>query len=387
MLQGITVMFRWPLMIGFAVLGLYMVGNLFPDQAIILKVHDAILAYDPGISQGMWHDLTARIAAQPEHYPPALVAQLQQLMGPNWTRKIHLVGYLGTINPEQILPAVLLNAVPAGLAGFIIVAMLAAMKGCLAGTVNGTSAYFVKDIYQNLIRPNAANRELIAVSWISTAAMMAMGLYMGLYTQNINRIWGWIIMGLGAGGLAPALLRLYWWRCNSWGMIGGALLGCIGAIVQYNLLPEMVEWHQFLLMTALSLIGTIGGSYLAAPPALETIRHFYRTTRPFGFWGPLWRELPAEEKRSFAKEHRADITTVPFALLWQVTLFLLPMQLVIKAYGSFWRTLPLFLVGLAGMYWFWWRNLPAAESTAPSPGASGEGSGEPVFATEPVALR
>ena len=44
------------------------------------------------------------------------------------------------------------------------------------------------------------------------------------------------------------------------------------------------------------------------------------------------------------------------------------MQLVIKSYGSFWKTLPLFLFALAGMYWFWWRNLfPHSTPTAPPP--------------------
>ena len=47
--------------------------------------------------------------------------------------------------------------------------MLAAMKGSLAGMVNGTSAFFVKDIYQAFIRPDAKTRELIAASWLSTA--------------------------------------------------------------------------------------------------------------------------------------------------------------------------------------------------------------------------
>jgi hypothetical protein len=61
------------------------------------------------------------------------------------------------------------------------------------------------------------------------------------------------------------------------------------------------------------------------------------------------------------RENRRDILTVPFALLWQVTLYLLPMQLVIKSYQAFFWTLPLFLIGLAGMYFFWWKPLMKPE--------------------------
>jgi Na+/proline symporter len=230
--------------------------------------------------------------------------------------------------------------------------------------VNYASAFAVRDIYQLVLRPKASNRELIAASWIATGSVMAAGLAIGLTAKSINDLWGWFIMSLTAGGLAPALLRLYWWRCNGWGVAGGLLLGTVGSIVQRQVFPHMLEWQQFLLMTSLSFAGTIGGSLLTAATPLETLRHMYRTTRPFGWWGPLWKELSAEEQKAWGKEHVNDIATVPFAMLWQVTMFLLPMQLVIKSYDSFWMTLPLFLVGLSGMYWFWWRNLPpAAPST------------------------
>jgi hypothetical protein len=66
---------------------------------------------------------------------------------------------------------------------------------------------------------------------------------------------------------------------------------------------------------------------------------------------------PAMRER-MRRENRNDLLAVPFVLLWQVTLFLLPMLLVIKAYATFLQTLPWLLLGTAGMYWFWWRNLP-----------------------------
>lgn len=378
-LQGVMVMFRWPLMIGFASLGVYLVAENFPDMSVVGQVHDLIQQHHQ-VDAGMWHEMTARIAAAPAQESPALISGLQQLLGNDWASKIHLISYNGTVNPEQILPAVLMNKVPVGLAGFIIVAMLAAMKGTLAGTVNVSSAYFVKDIYQNLLRPKAANRELIIASWISTAGMVAIGLYFGLYAKSINTLWSWILMGLGAGSLIPFTLRFYWWRCNSWGVFGGIMVGLLGAMVQQTLaqrFPDfaMVEWKLFLLMIALALLGTLAGTWLTPPAPMETLRHFYRTTRPFGWWGPVKATFSPAELRELTSEHRNDIIAVPFALLWQVTLFLLPMQLVIKAYDSFWGTLPLFLIGCAGMYWFWYRNLSAPDI----PAASDQQESKPAY--------
>jgi Na+/proline symporter len=361
-LQGITVMFRWPLMLGFAVMGIYLVHQMYPDPGVIARASELIHAQYPALVEGQWHDFTSRIAANPQAFPSALIDGLTSALGSDWRGKLAIVSYRGTVNPEQILPAVLINKVPAGMAGLLIVAMLAAMKGSLAGVINGASAYFVKDIYQTVWRPKASNRELIAASWLSTMAMMGVGLAMGLSASSINNIWGWLMMSLTAGSLAPAALRLYWWRCNGWGVAGGLVLGSVGALVQRFAWPDMVEWQQFLFMTGLSFLGTVGGSLLTAPTPLETLRHFYRTTRPFGWWRPLWNELEPGERAAWRKEHRNDILTVPFALLWQVTLFLLPMQLVIKSYDAFWKTLPFFLLALGGMYWFWWRNLPPARS-------------------------
>ncbi len=209
--------------------------------------------------------------------------------------------------------------------------------------------------------PKRKHFELMATSYIATLAIVAAGFYFGIAAGSINDLWGWIIMSFNAGALAPGVLRLYWWRCNAWGMFGGLALGGIGAVAQRFYAPTMPEWESFVIMTSLSFIGTIGISLLTAPTPIPVLRNFFRTTRPFGAWGWLMRELPADQQKALRKEHRNDILTVPFALLAQVTLFLMPMQILVKTYGTFWRTLPLFLIGVIGLYFFWWRPLPACE--------------------------
>jgi len=360
--QGIMTMFRWPLMMGFAVLGIYFVAQTYPDLSTVRSAADAIHAQYPAIVASNWHDLTSDIVNHPDRHPAALVQTLQQLFGDQWQFKLPLVGVHGTINPEQILPAVLLNVVPTGLRGLIVVAMFAAMMSCKNGFVNASSSYVVKDIYQAFLRPHASNRELIVTSYASTLAIVAIGFYFGVAASSINNLWGWLIMSLMAGQLAPGLLRLYWWRCNAWGCVGGTVLGCVGAVAQRLLLPDLNEIYQFLLTAGLSFAGCIGASLVTAPTPLPVLQNFYRTTRPFGLWAPLRGEITGAAREAMDRENRSDILAVPFTLLWQVTMFLLPMQLVTKTYTAFWSTLPLFLIGATGMYFFWWRPMMHREA-------------------------
>lgn len=355
--QAILTMFRWPLMVGFAVLGILFVSANFPDTSVIKHAADAVHAAYPATAANNWHDLTSDIINNPSSYPPALIQSLEAALGSEWRLRLPLVGFNGSINPEQILPAVLLNMMPTGIKGLLVVAMLAAMMSTQTGMVNGACAYFVKDIYQAFVRPKAGNRELIFASYGIAIAITVVGFYLGVAASSINDLWSWIIMSLMAGQLAPGLLRLYWWRCNAWGCVGGSVLGAAGAISQRILMPEMGEVNQFLFTAGLSFVGTISTSLLTAPTPMPVLRHFYKTTRPFGFWGPLRSEVSGDARVAMDRENRNDIIALPFTLLWQVTMFLLPMQLVTRTYTAFWATLPLFLIGAAGMYVFWWRPM------------------------------
>jgi len=362
MFQGLMIAFRWPLMISIAVLGLLLVDRFFPRPELVEQAAAIVHRHYPDANQAYWHDLTSAVINHPESAPAGLVDELRGVLGPNWSAKLPLVGVNGTVNPEQILPAVLLHSVPAGLRGFFLVAMLAAMMSTLTATVNQAAAMMVNDIYRDRLRPAAANRELIIASYVSSLLILIVAFWMGVNAGSINDLWAWIVMSLSAGMLAPQVLRLYWWRCNGWGVVAGTALGGLGSIGQRLVAPTMVEWQQFLLMIALSFGGTIIGSLLTAPTPRDTLRHFYRTTRPFGAWGPLRDELTPTQRATDAREHRQDQLAVPFIMVAQVALFLLTMQFMIHAYAALAWTAAIFLVAVVGVHRFWWRALPPADN-------------------------
>jgi len=361
LLQGVTVMFRWPLMISFAILGIFVVARQIPGRDAAAEAAALIHAAKPGLTESAWHGYTSGLVHHPETIPPEVARRMPEILGANWQSGLLLIGANGTVNPEVVMPAVLLNSLGSGLRGLLIVSLLSALMGVLTGNVNGASALFVRDIYQNFLRPKASMRELMFWAYLSSGLIILASFALGLAAPNINSLWSWIVMGLTAGSLGPGLLRLYWWRTNAWGMAAGIFMGGIAALLQRWFAPGMAEWAQFTLMTTISVVATVAGSLLTAETAKDVVKYFHQTTRPFGFWGPFWKELPETDKISWAREHRNDIITTGVALVWQVCLFLLPMQFLTRNWQGFFGTLPIFLLGCVGLYFFWWKNLPSAD--------------------------
>ncbi len=351
-------MFRWPMMIAFAVLGLYLVKDLFPDQSVLSQAVTLIKTNLGQIDKSRWGDTLSGIMHHPENYPEQLIVGLKSLFGQDWQTKLHLLSFEGTVNPERILPAVILFNVPLGFRGLILVALIAASMSTFDSTVNMTIGFFTRDIYQGYLRRKATNKELIYVSWAFGIALVSVGFLFGYTVRSINDIWDWFIMALGGGLLVPLFLRFYWWRFNGGGFAIGTAAGITGAILQRIFFPDMDSRLQFVIMVLIGMAGSIIGTFITGPTDRKVLENFYRTTRPFGFWKPLIGILDPEVRVAMLKEHRNDMLALPFTLAWQIALFMLPMQLIVRSYRAAVVTSVIFIVGLIGMYVFWYRNLP-----------------------------
>ncbi|RPH37685.1 sodium:solute symporter, partial [bacterium] len=347
---------RWPMMIGFAVLGLFLVDELFPQQGVLAQAATLIKTALPEVPKERWTDTLAALRNVPEQFPPALVQGLKDLLQGDWAAKLQMVSYEGTVNPESIVPAVILFYIPIGIRGFIVVAFVAAALSVFNSTVNMTTAYFTRDIFQRYISRKAHTRKLLMASYLFALLLVISGLTLAYYLHSINQIWGWVMMGLGGGIAVPSMLKFYWWRFNGTGFAAGTAVGIAAAIVQALLWPGLPEWQQFLIVAAVSLLATIVGTYAGKPIDESVITRFYRTTRPFGFWKPYKAMLDPAVRTAMEREHRNDLLAVPFTLGWQITLFLLPMQLLIRSGSDLPLTFGIFVVCLAGLYWFWYRR-------------------------------
>ena len=260
-------------------------------------------------------------------------------------------------DPESILPSVINEMVPIGIKGLLVAGLMAAAMSTFDSTVNAGAAYWVKDIYQAYLNPNADNKKLILHSRWSSIIIVLLGLFFTVFIKNINEIWGWITMGIGAGLLIPMLMRWYWWRLNGYGFALGTAGGMIAAFIQKGFFPGIPEYFAFTIASGASLVFLVAGTYLTAPTEQSVLTEFYRRTRPFGWWKPVVKNIPDSYMAQINAENWRDRIATFFAVPWQVVLFLFMMMVVMGRHDSLlWLALILVILSV-GLYYFWYRHL------------------------------
>lgn len=358
---------RWPLMIAFAILGLFLVGSMFPAPDTIEQASLLIQQQIPDVTAATWHSVTYEIINNPAMFDPSLIAGLESLLGEQaWKDKLLMVGYHGSVDPERVMPAVLLNEIPAGLRGLLLVALIAASMSTFDSNVNMAAGIFMNDVYKKYLRPSASVRELVFSTWAFIALVVLIGFLFAFQVQSINDIWDWIIMGLGSGLMMPTILRLYWWRFNGTGFATGLVVGLLAAVLQRLLMPELDARLQLLVIGGIGLVASIGGTYLSGPTDRDTLENFYRKTRPFGFWGPLKSSLDPQTRKAMSTEHRRDLLAVPVAVSFQILLFLTPMLAIVGNWTATCVCGAALLVLLVAFWLIWFRHqLAPALDAAP----------------------
>ncbi len=260
-------------------------------------------------------------------------------------------------DPEMVLPAVV-ETLPVGIKGFLVAGLMAAAMSTFDSTVNAGAAYWVKDIYLTKVNPRATHKQQMRHSYIASVLLVLSGLFLTLLIKNINEIWGWITMSIGAGLLIPQLVRWYWWRLNGYGYAIGMAAGTVSAIIWKIFAPEALpEWYAFIFSTGLSFLGTVIGTLMTKPTDKEVLKNFYKQTRPFGIWSEIRREFPDKFIAAARRENRRDIFSIFFAVPWQISLFLMWMMLIMKRWDNFIITLILTAVLSVILYFSWFRHL------------------------------
>lgn len=278
--------------------------------------------------------------------------------------ELNLTTATGKVDFELILPQVINSYIPVGLLGLILTGLLAAFMGTFAGTLNAAQTYIVNDIYLKYVNPNANNRKIASMSYLSGITVVLVSMLMGFFAKDINTVLQWIVAALYGGYIASNVLKWYWWRFNANGFAWGMTAGVVSSLIFPMLFDGMLLWY-FPLLFAISLIGCFIGTYTAPPTDIQILKQFYTTVRPWGFWKPIHAEVLKENPNFKAnQDFSKDMFNIVLGIIGQICLTLLPMFFVLSQHFSLIIDILILGVIMFIMKRTWWDKLSPLKETS-----------------------
>jgi solute:Na+ symporter, SSS family len=239
---------------------------------------------------------------------------------------------------EKILPSAINSFLPVGILGLVLTGLLGAFMGTFSGTLNAAQAYIVNDIYLKYVNPKASTKKIIRTNYIVGTVVVIIGVILGFFAKDVNSVLQWIVGALYGGYIAANMFKWYWWRFNANGFFWGMASGIAAALV-FPYIFDGLPLYNWPLLFLISIIGSIIGTYTAPPTNAATLKSFYKTVRPWGFWKPVHAMVVAEDPAFQAnKRFKLDMFNVVLGIIAQCALTLLPMYLVL------WMKLPIFII-------------------------------------------
>ncbi|AXP81457.1 Sodium/glucose cotransporter [Mariniflexile rhizosphaerae] len=270
---------------------------------------------------------------------------------------------------EILLPKVINFHVPVGIKGLLLAGLLAAFMSTFSAFVNAGPAYIVNDIYKKYFKSEETNAHYIKVSHIASFLVVGFGVFMGFFANSINSLTLWITSALFGGYVAANFLKWIWWRFNGWGYFYGMASGLVIATLQFLLdqnkanlevdtwlyyLAQMSAIYVFPIIFAVSLLGSFLGTFLTPATNIEVLKSFYANVRPWGWWHPIYKILKKEDE-TFEKnnEFARDMLNCVIGIVWQSSMILLPIYLLIRDYPQTIVSLTVFLITSVILKYTW----------------------------------
>ncbi len=217
-----------------------------------------------------------------------------------------LVVFPGLEDPEMGYPMAMARWLPPGLLGVVIASLLAAFMSTIDTHTNWGASYLVQDVYKRFLRPDATEREAVAISRFAILLMALLAGITALFVQNIASVWVFIInLGAGLGSVTAA--RWYWSRVTpqaEFAALGVTTVLALGLLLFATptlfggpnplFLYEIPGWVQILVIAGGSLASWVPVALFGPRNDPEVLRSFAALVRPGGPGWAAWRSEPGD---------------------------------------------------------------------------------------------
>lgn len=198
----------------------------------------------------------------------------------------------------------MLTFLPTGLIGVVLASLIAAVMSTLSTHLNWGSSYVVNDFYLRFMRPQASDKELVAVGRISTVLLMVLAAILALALSSALEAFN-ILLQIGAGTGMIFILRWFWWRINAYTEIAAMIISFLVAIFFESVnprmgiiaIPESQQYLKLLYGVGVTTMGWVLVTIFTRPEKDEILLSFYRKVRPAALgWKNLLNKYPEEEQ-------------------------------------------------------------------------------------------
>ncbi len=231
-------------------------------------------------------------------------------------------GQLHMERPDQALPALAAQLLPAGMRGILIAGLLAALMSSLSSVFNSSATLVTMDLYKRW-KPQASQRQLVMTGQVATVVLVLLGLawipFMQLISGQIYTYLQSVQAYISPPIAAVFLVGLLWPRANAKGAIAALALGFVlgfgrlflelNAPIAWGpaaMLAEINFLHFAVLLFAISVVALIVVSLATAPPDQARLQNLTIAT--------LEPTSPAEQARG-RMARRGDVALSVLLLL------------------------------------------------------------------------
>ena len=177
-------------------------------------------------------------------------------------------GVGGLEDPEHVMPQVATIFLPAGIAGVVISAAIAAMMSTADSQLLVATSALSEDIYHQLINKDAPQKKLLAISRIGTVIIGVIAFLLALGAEE--KVYWFVLYawaGLGAAFGPGMVLSLWWKRTTKWGLFWGMIVGSSTTVIWHNI-PVLKDFVYELVPAFLfALVTVVLVSLATEPPA------------------------------------------------------------------------------------------------------------------------
>ena len=205
---------------------------------------------------------------------------------------------------DDLAYSAMLTFLPSGLIGIVLASLIAAVMSTLSTHLNWGSSYVVNDFYLRFIKPEASDKELVAVGRISTVVLMVLSALLALALSSALDAFQ-ILLQIGAGTGLIFILRWFWWRINAYTEISAMAISFVVAIffevVNPKLglidIPAEQSYLKLIYSVSITTLGWLLVTFLTQPEKDEVLLSFYRKVTPASLgWKKLLQKYPAEKE-------------------------------------------------------------------------------------------